>query len=66
MVRIIFFFFDAVENYSVLPCFPNRDTVSAIRAIDEVLWKMKDSEDLPVVDGNPITAQTLFAQHGYV
>lgn len=46
---------------------PNRDTASAIRAIDEVLLKMKEiPEDLTfVVDGNPIylLAQHFFAQH---
>jgi putative transposase len=64
----LFFFFDAVKkvilSYHVSP---NRDTASAIRAIDEVLVKMKEiPEDLRfVVDGNPIylLAQHFFAQH---
>lgn len=65
----LFFFFDAVKKIILsYPVSPNRDTVSAIRAIDEVLWKMKEiPEDLTfVVDGNPIylLAQHFFAQHG--
>ena len=64
----IFFFFDAVKkiilSYTVSP---NRDTVSAIQAIDEVLVKLKTiPEKLTfVVDGNPIylLAQHFFAQH---
>jgi putative transposase len=47
---------------------PNRDTISAIRAIDDVLQKLSSiSGDLTlVVDGNPIylLAQHFFAQHG--
>jgi len=65
----LFFFFDAVKKIILsYPVSPNRDTVSAIRAIDEALWKMKEiPEDLTfVVDGNPIylLAQHFFAQHG--
>ena len=64
----LFFFFDAVKkvilSYRVSP---NRDTASAIRAIDDVLQKFKEiPEDLTlVVDGNPIylLAQHFFAQH---
>ena len=64
----LFFFFDAVKkvilSYRVSP---NRDTVSAIRAIDDVLQKFKEiPKDLTlVVDGNPIylLAQHFFAQH---
>nr|MBO2506819.1 transposase [Bacilli bacterium] len=65
----LFFFFDAVKKIILsYPVSPNRDTISAIRAIDEALWKMKEiPEDLTfVVDGNPIylLAQHFFAQHG--
>ncbi|MED4351107.1 DDE-type integrase/transposase/recombinase [Schinkia azotoformans] len=59
----LFFFFDAVKKIILsYPVSPNRDTVSAIRAIDEVLVKMKEiPEDLTfIVDGNPIY---LLAQH---
>lgn len=64
----LFFFFDAVKKIILsYPVSPNRDTVSAIRAIDEVLVKMKEiPENLTfVVDGNPIylLAQHFFAQH---
>ncbi|HLU22149.1 MAG TPA: DDE-type integrase/transposase/recombinase, partial [Bacillaceae bacterium] len=64
----LFFFFDAVKKIILsYPVSPNRDTVSAIRAIDEVLLKMKViPENLTfVVDGNPIylLAQHFFAQH---
>lgn len=64
----LFFFFDAVKKIILsYPVSPNRDTVSAIRAIDEVLVKMKEiPEDLTfIVDGNPIylLAQHFFAQH---
>lgn len=64
----LFFFFDAVKKIILsYPVSPNRDTVTAIRAIDEVLVKMKEiPEDLTlVVDGNPIylLAQHFFAQH---
>jgi transposase-like protein len=64
----LFFFFDAVKkvilSYHVSP---NRDTASAIRAIDDVLIKMKEIPKALrfVVDGNPIylLAQHFFAQH---
>ncbi|KEF37261.1 transposase [Schinkia azotoformans MEV2011] len=64
----LFFFFDAVKKIILsYPVSPNRDTVSAIQAIDEVLVKMKEiPENLTfVVDGNPIylLAQHFFAQH---
>jgi transposase-like protein len=63
------FFFDAVKKIILsYPVSPNRDTATAIRAIDEVLVKMKEiPEKLTfVVDGNPIylLAQHFFAQHG--
>ncbi|MGV3487363.1 MAG: IS6 family transposase [Tuberibacillus sp.] len=63
------FFFDAVKKVILsYPVSPNRDTVTAIKAIDDVLQKLKDiPEDLTfVVDGNPIylLAQHFFAQHG--
>lgn len=49
------------------PVSPYRDTLSAIKALDQVLQKLKDiPEDLTfVVDGNPIyiLAQHYFAQH---
>ncbi|MGG5251972.1 IS6 family transposase [Neobacillus sp. SM06] len=65
----LFFFFDAVKKIILsYPVSPNRDTVSAIRAMDDVLLKMKEiPKDLTfVVDGNPIylLAQHFFAQHG--
>ncbi len=64
----IFFFFDAIKkiilSYHVSP---NRDTLSAIKAMDDVLSKLKSiPNDLSfVVDGNPIyvLAQHYFAQH---
>jgi len=65
----IFFFFDAVKkiilSYNVRKY---RDTFSAIKAIDEVLSKLKEipkSLNL-ITDGNPIylLAQQYFAQHG--
>ncbi|KAF0823031.1 Mobile element protein [Cytobacillus firmus] len=64
----LFFFFDAVKKIILsYPVSPNRDTGTAIRAIDEVLVKMnKIPENLTfVVDGNPIylLAQHFFAQH---
>ncbi len=64
----LFFFFDAVKKIILsYPVSANRDTASAIRAIDEVLVKMKEiPKDLTfVVDGNPIylLAQHFFAQH---
>jgi transposase-like protein len=67
--QYIFFFFDAVKkiilSYHVSP---NRDTLSAIKAMDDVLSKLRSiPDDLSfVVDGNPIyvLAQHYFAQHG--
>lgn len=64
----LFFFFDAVKKIILsYPVSPNRDTASAIRAIDEVLVKLKEIPDNLsfVVDGNPIylLAQHFFAQH---
>lgn len=64
----IFFFFDSLKkiilSYHVSP---NRDTLSAIKALDDVLSKLKTiPHDLSfVVDGNPIylLAQHFFAQH---
>jgi transposase-like protein len=65
----LFFFFDAVKKIILsYPVFPHRDTLSAIKALDEVLMKFKSlPDDLTfVVDGNPIylLAQHFFAQHG--
>ena len=65
----LFFFFDAVKKIILsYPVSPNRDTQSAIIALDQVLQKFKEiPEDLMfVVDGNPIyiLAQHFFAQHG--
>ncbi|MCD8501228.1 MAG: DDE-type integrase/transposase/recombinase, partial [Bacillaceae bacterium] len=65
----LFFFFDAVKKVILsYPVSPNRDTATAIKAVDEVLLKMKNvPENLTfVVDGNPIylLAQHFFAQHG--
>ncbi|GAB3809245.1 IS6 family transposase [Virgibacillus kimchii] len=65
----LFFFFDAVKKIILsYPVSPNRDTLSAIKALDQVLQKFKKiPEDLMfVVDGNPIyiLAQHYFAQHG--
>lgn len=64
----LFFFFDAAKKIILsYPVSQNRDTASAIRAIDEVLVKMKEiPKDLTfIVDGNPIylLAQHFFAQH---
>lgn len=64
----LFFFFDAVKKIILsYPVSPNRDTATAVRAIDEVLVKMKEiPEDLTfIVDGNPIylLAQHFYAQH---
>jgi len=64
----LFFFFDTVKKIILsYPVSPNRDTKTAIVAIDEVLRKLKEiPEDLTfVVDGNPIylLAQHFFAQH---
>jgi len=65
----LFFFFDAVKKIILsYPVSPNRDTVTAIKAMDDVLGKLKEiPEDLTfVVDGNPIylLAQHFFAQYG--
>lgn len=65
----LFFFFDAVKKVILsYPVSPNRDTATAIKAIDEVLIKMKQVPDnlTFVVDGNPIylLAKHFFAQHG--
>lgn len=65
----LFFFFDAVKKIILsYPVSPNRDTLSAIKALDQVLQKFKEiSKDLMfVVDGNPIyiLAQHYFAQYG--
>jgi len=65
----ICFFLDAVKKIILsYPVSPNRDTPSAIKALDQVLQKFKEiPEDLMfVVDGNPIyiLAQHYFAQHG--
>ena len=64
----IFFFFDAVKkiilSYRVSP---HRDTITAIKAIDDVLSKLKEipSKLNLVTDGNPIylLAQHFFASH---
>lgn len=65
----LFFFFDAVKKVILsYPVSQNRDTFSAIKALDQVLQKFKEiPEDLMfVVDGNPIyiLAQHYFAQRG--
>ncbi|WP_176717354.1 DDE-type integrase/transposase/recombinase [Vulcanibacillus modesticaldus] len=65
----LFFFFDSVKKIILsYPISPNRDTLSAVRALDQVLMKLKDiPDDLRfIVDGNPIyvLAQHFFAQHG--
>lgn len=65
----LFFFFDAVKKIILsYPVSPNRDTLSAIKALDQVFQKFKEiPEDLMfVVDGNPIyiLAQHYFAGHG--
>jgi Transposase and inactivated derivatives len=64
----LFFFFDTVKKIILsYPVSANRDTLTAIKAIDSVLTKMKKiPEDLTfIVDGNPIylLAQQFFAQH---
>lgn len=64
----LFFFFDAVKKIILsYPVSPNRDTLSAVKALDQVLMKFKDiPDDLNfIVDGNPIyvLAQHFFAQH---
>lgn len=65
----IFFFFDAIKKIIVASrVSPNRDTLSAVKALDDVLSKLTSiPDDLSfVVDGNPIyiLAQHFFAQHG--
>lgn len=65
----LFFFFDAVKKVILAyPVSPKRDTLSAIKALDEVLMKLKNIPDTLrfVVDGNPIylLAQHFFAGHG--
>jgi putative transposase len=65
----IFFFFDAVKkiilSYRVSP---HRDTETAVKAIDDVLFRLKEiPKDLNLItDGNPIylLAQHFFAGHG--
>lgn len=64
----LFFFFDAVKKIILsYPVSKNRDTQTAILAIDQVLMKLKEiPDDLTfIVDGNPIylLAQHFFAQH---
>src|SRR5690625_64258 len=65
----LFIFFDAAKKIILsYHASPNRNTPSAIKAIGDVLTKLKEiPEDLMfVVDGNPIyiLAQHYFAQHG--
>lgn len=65
----LFFFFDATKKIILsYRTSPNRDTLSAIHAIDDVLQKFKTVPDKLnlIVDGNPIylLAQHFFAQHG--
>lgn len=65
----LFFFFDATKKIILsYRTSPNRDTLSAIHAIDDVLQKLKQVPDNLnlIVDGNPIylLAQHFFAQHG--
>jgi len=67
--QYVFFFFDAIKKVILAyPVFPNRDTLSAVKAIDNVLSKLKNIPDdlMVVVDGNPIyiLAQHFFAHHG--
>lgn len=65
----LFFFFDAVNKITLsYRLSPERDTATAVKAIDDVLVKKEtvtDNLEL-VVDGNPIylLAQHFFAQHG--
>lgn len=66
--QYLFFFFDAVKKIILsYPVSPQRDTLAAVKALDDVLCKLKEiPEDLTfVVDGNPIyiLAQHFFAQH---
>ena len=67
--QYLFFFFDALKKIILsYRLSPNRDTLSAIKALDDVLAKLKSlPDDLSfVVDSNPIylLAQHYFAQHG--
>lgn len=67
--QYLFFFFDSVKKIILAyRLSPNRDTLSAIKALDDVLAKIKIlPDDLAfIVDGNPIylLAQHFFAQHG--
>jgi putative transposase len=67
--QYLFFFFDSVKKIILsYRLSPHRDTLSAIKALDDVLAKIKSlPEDLAfIVDGNPIylLAQHYFAQHG--
>jgi putative transposase len=65
----VFFIFDTIKKIITSHhVSPNRDTISAIKAIDDTLSKYKEiPEDLNLVfDGNPIylLAQHFFASHG--
>jgi transposase-like protein/phage FluMu protein Com len=65
----VFFIFDAVKKIILAyPVSPERDTFSAIKAIDEALSKFQSIPDhlTLIFDGNPIylLAQHYFAQHG--
>lgn len=65
----LFFFFDAVKKIILADdVSPNRDTLSAVKAIDQVLLKLRNIPEhlCFIVDGNPIyiLAQHFFAQHG--
>ena len=66
--QYVFFFFDAIKKIILAyPVFANRDTLSAVKALDSLFSKLKKlSDDLTIiVDGNPIylLAQHFFAQH---
>jgi transposase-like protein len=65
----VFFIFDAVKKIILsYPVSPNRDTVTAIKALDDTLSKFENiPDDLTLIfDGNPIyiLAQHYFAQYG--
>jgi transposase-like protein/transcription elongation factor Elf1 len=67
--QYLFFFFDSVKKIILsYRLSPQRDTLSAIKALNDVLLKIKTlPNDLAfIVDGNPIylLAQHYFAQHG--
>ena len=67
--QYIFFFFDSVKKIILSHrVSPNRDTFSAVKALDDVLSKLKNiPEKLNfIVDGNPIylLAQHFFASEG--